>query len=193
MNQSIKSTHTSRTVAEIVSQPGRHVISLEDFEALFVFGFPGNEQRLKLWKGLKDYLNDWLQLEERFGLKFVTHLWIGGSFVSDANLPSDIDISIFLVRSNFMQLANKPGAKAIKSMFMRRDQVKQQYGIEVFKIYDYQVSSSLHVENLNPDVQLGLAQRGGADIWWQRLKDAPETRPSESYYIPQRGYVELAL
>ncbi len=73
--------------------PGRHHMRLQDVHDRFVRGIRNEARREKLFLGLEELVQRLLRL------KIPCELWIDGSFLTEKQNPSDIDVMVFVESS----------------------------------------------------------------------------------------------
>lgn len=84
--------------------PGMHVLSLAELRNLAVINFPTSSRRTRLFEDFVQLL----QTLQRYGVE--CDIWIDGSFLTEKNDPSDIDLTaLFDINAfgSFSQLAQE--------------------------------------------------------------------------------------
>jgi hypothetical protein len=98
----------------------------------FVEKYEKNNIRHKLFKNLKDFIG------EMCNILIPDYMWIGGSFVTDKELPNDIDVVFFF---EVEQVEEK---KDILKVLVENLS-------KIFKIHGHIAWSDLHIEKLTPE------------------------------------------
>ena len=173
-----------------VLPPGRHRVSEAEVKATFMDtpALAGSTRRPILWA-------DWLKgIALLRGSVKVHAAWIGGSFVTSALDPSDIDV-VFVVSGEDFLRRPVPERKLVES-FERF--VKGPLGNNV-RAHGLQLDSYLlyWVPRLSPDLHTDgdrkyVQDRGYWDDFWSRHRSTPKPGPFQRHdVLPTRGYLEV--
>ena len=104
--------------------PGLHEIEESDLDNHFLSSFVGTKTRAVLIQGFKQYL----QALRQYGVQF--EVWIDGSFATDKQDPSDIDIVVFASGAELNALPLH-AQTSLRSLFDRVN-IKHTLGCDVF-------------------------------------------------------------
>lgn len=104
-------------------QPGKHVLTLEQLQALAVTAFSANPGRIELFSRFAA----WLEKVRGHGVGAI--LWIDGSFLTEKDSPGDIDCVMW----NPMESAPLTGSQKLElSRLVNRTAVKILYGLDFY-------------------------------------------------------------
>lgn len=127
-----------------------HDCSLEEVESIFG-RFQGTDRRINLTKKLKDYVRELKQC------KIGVELIIDGSYVTQKDDPSDIDLILVLPES----FDNSAAVSPFERNLLSNRAVKRMYGFDVFTVikgtnlYTSRINFFQQVKE-NPGLQKGL-------------------------------------
>lgn len=155
---------------------------------------PGSRTRPKVWDGFLDYLQSWANAEDALGVEVLRGVWIGGSFISAALDPSDIDVSPIYEADTLDSLKGTAGIGEIKRLIKHRERVAKKFSVEPFPVPWVAIASTLFPEHLDEAQKSTLAIRGGIDSWWGRVRPpGPKSAPEKPTTLADRGYLEVIL
>lgn len=181
--------------------PGRTRATFDEARALLVDdqAFAASSTRGVLWNGLERYLSRFFGLEERYvdllkGSPLVRYLWLGGSFVSSAIDPNNIDMTVCIDDAAARKLKGKEGSAWLSRAF-HRDSVGAEFGVAPLALRYQPVVSVFRSRVLTATERTYLQERGGWDEWWQRCRDrrAQTGEPTLGTVEARRGYLEVIL
>ncbi|WP_251440150.1 hypothetical protein [Microbacterium sp. USTB-Y] len=174
--------------------PGRHPATLPAIHEQFVEAFPTSTTRAEIWDGFIEYLRSWDEAEQSAGVEVLRGIWIAGGFTTDAEDPSDIDVSPIYDKGMLDGLNGKPGSGRLKRLFSHRESIARDYRVEPFALPWAPIASTLFATNLPPAERDMLAVRGGLDSWWGRTRPPGErVAPQPPTTLAERGYLEVIL
>lgn len=104
--------------------PGLHDVQESDLDNHFLSKFSGSTTRPVLIDGFRRYL----QALKQFRVAF--EIWIDGSFVTDKQNPSDIDLVIFAPEADLNALP-APDQQTLRGLLLDRVSVKKAVGCDV--------------------------------------------------------------
>lgn len=160
----------------------------------FVEAFPRSSTRGAIWDGFIKYLKHWDEAEQSAGVEVLRGIWIAGGFTTDAEDPTDIDVSPIYDKTTLDGLSGKPGSGRFKRLFSHRERIARDYKVEPFAIPWAPIASTLFPASLSPAEQEILAVRGGLDTWWGRVRPLGERQPPiPPTTLADRGYLEVIL
>lgn len=153
--------------------PGRFPMTFDDIETIWTF----NDHRQELL----DEARTFIDAVDRLAPIHV--VWIGGSYLTDKEEPSDVDMSLLISEREYLA----------KQAFLSHESLKDfaaklQTRVDPFTIARvYRRGPERSVHELNH-----LVSRGYWDDWWLRRRSIPP----ESYDLdpnPRRGYAEVNI
>ena len=109
-------------------------IDWETFEQLFVNGFPQSKTRKQLFENYQQWVKE---MRKILNINFTQ--WIDGSFVTRKVDPNDIDVVVFVDYEVF---------KEKRLLFVDRERLKQQSGIDLYFVNIYPLDHSYHFRTL---------------------------------------------
>lgn len=174
--------------------PGRHPTTLAEIACQYVdhARFRSSLTRRDVWSGFLSYVAAWELAERELGGQVVIAWWIGGSFISAKRNPEDVDVTPVLDQDFLDSTVGKPGMGHIKKLVGNRQSVRSAFSVEPFPLRWQALPATLFPDNLSPANQQMLAQRGGLDTWWQRLRPpGPKMAPTVPSVFAERGYLEV--
>ncbi len=104
--------------------PGLHDVQESDLDNHFLSQFTGSTTRPVLIQGFRSYL----QALKQFRVAF--EIWIDGSFVTNKQDPSDIDLVIFASQADLNSLPT-PDQQSLARLLLDRASVKKAVGCDV--------------------------------------------------------------
>lgn len=178
--------------------PGRYRTTLSELEDRYVHHpmFSGSKTRSRNWEGFRTYREAWSLAEGALGLgqRLVQAYWLGGSFISDAPEPDDIDVTVVVDGDLLQAHAGSNGMGEVKKLYRNRTAIRSALHVEPFVLRVKWEASTLLAERLPESSRVPLARRGGLDNFWQRLRPVgPKDQPvAQQTVFAERGYVEVA-
>jgi hypothetical protein len=156
--------------------------------------FSGSRYRRDLWLGFLEYLGAWAEVEEEAGVEdLLLSVWLGGSFISTAPNPQDVDISPLVNTPVLDSISGKRGSGKARKLIQHRGSIVDRYRVEPFPILWHPIMSTFRLP-VDPQHRDYLFRRGGMDDWWQRVRPpGPKGPPQAADARARRGYVEVIL
>lgn len=157
-----------------VLPPGRYLTTFEEIGESFVPD--SNASREAIWT---EFVNATEFYRETIGEIF--SVWIGGSFVTSKDTPSDIDVT-YLIKSDVFNMAvnNKYGNAAI--LMMRN---RSSFNFDLIDSYIITIPPT-HTSCSPQDY---MQWRGYWDQFWSKARTNDPNQPS----FPKCGYLEVIL
>lgn len=160
---------------------GRYRASLEDIQNRFSV----NDHRLQLWK-------EWETATELLRAHIpVCAAWLGGSYFTAKNEPSDID-SVYFIDAHRLTSIDEE-VKNILGVFAGGGLLMQHTSLRVDSyVVPWEANSTPH--RANPDLAEYYENRGYWDDLWSKMRSGPKNvRPTRLDAHPRRGYLEVVL
>lgn len=181
--------------------PGRQRLAIDEVEQHFVTDsvFADSSTRAMVWAGFTAYLAQFVKVEDTHaatlgGRSLLTHVWLGGSFISAKRDPRNIDASVFINLEAHQLIKGLPHTAWMTKAF-HREHALESYRVSPLRVGYLPVASPFNLNGASRDVLNYFQARGKWDDWWQRLRDpsTPDEPPSTATSAPRRGYVEVTL
>lgn len=180
---------------------GRPSITMAEAELLLVNDsqFAGSTTRGEIWTKLLEYLGLFVALEVKFknelrGDSLLSHMWLGGSFVSDKTDPRNLDLTLFVDVVARNKIKGLPGAGTLtKLISMSRDSALRKYLVSPIFVNYHKVPHLFDRSQFTTDEAEYFLERGRWDDWWQRVRTGSDPAPTFESCSPRRGYLEVKL
>ncbi|GAA2381041.1 hypothetical protein Cme02nite_15320 [Catellatospora methionotrophica] len=181
---------------------GRYTVTLDDVRRRFVDDdvFANSSTREALWQGLTSYLALWRRVEDKAaavldGRTILMSVWLGGSFISAKDSPSNVDLTI-IANGDTLDECDKCGIKSQLSELAKRESMTRRLGVTP-TILKYRWFRSpwdmMRSANYTLDQRAYAAFRGSMDDWWLRARRDGEAKsePTMETGSWRRGYLEV--
>lgn len=179
--------------------PGRYRASFADVEQRYVADsrFAPSKTRRRNWDGFEVYREAWAAAEQGLELErpLVHAYWVAGSFISDEMDPDDIDVTVVVDHELLSANAGRPGMGNVKKLYANRTRIAADVHVEPFVMRVRWEASTLLPGRLSEASRIRLAERGGYDNFWQRIRPDGQkaSRVQQQNVLAERGYVEVAV
>ncbi|WP_115790012.1 DUF6932 family protein [Arthrobacter silvisoli] len=165
--------------------PGRHRWTMEQVAEKYCPPADyGITHRQEVWSHFQQ-TTSWLR-----SVVPVAAVWIGGSFLSSKEKPSDVD-AVYIVRAKEYDQLQDEQAKQTVGLFAGGGVFKQKGLCVDSYVLPWRPRPSNGPETDRDHIE--LANRGYWDDWLQRYKADRKTLATEEDALPVRGYVEVVL
>lgn len=172
---------------------GRHTCTLDEVEAAFVSAqsFATSSTRANVFA---DLLAAIALLQEEFDTGLIERMWIGGTFASAKEDPSDVDVTFLLSGAVHTSLSGSKRDRLAKLLrvggFASLD-----LSVDGFMLVRQRVANPWLKDGVSEDAAPYMARRGAWDDWWSRhrVHGAKGAPPLEQDADPVRGYLEVVI
>jgi hypothetical protein len=123
-------------------------------------------------------------------------VWVGGSFVTGAIDPDDIDCT-FLISGPAFRALESNGLRDKVTKFGKKGWLRQrsQLRVEPFIVIREPIANPFSKNGVSEDARNYTSLRGAWDDWWMRVRSNPDKSalPVVEDAEPKRGYLEVKL
>lgn len=180
---------------------GRPCITVDEAEAALVGDphFATSKTRADIWTKLLEHLGLFVDLENRFqaelnGDSLLSHMWLGGSFVSDKLDPRNLDMTLFVDVEARNKIKGLPGAGTLTKLInMSRSSALKRYLVSPIFVNYHKVPHLFDRSQFTTEEADYFLERGRWDDWWQRVRTGSDRSPTIDSCFPRRGYLEVTL
>ncbi|UYB35495.1 hypothetical protein N9A08_12795 [Arthrobacter koreensis] len=172
---------------------GRYGCTLAEVKAQYVHSsqFASSSTRAQIFSDLLAVK----AMLDAMNLKLVERIWIGGSFVTGALDPDDIDCTFWINAEEFDALpSNSQRNKLLNFNKKGRLRTTTNLRVEPFLVVRVPIANPWSKGGVSADATFYTSLRGAWDDWWQRVRSDPNkaTLPIVQDAEPRRGYLEVS-
>ncbi|WP_285319707.1 hypothetical protein [Pseudarthrobacter sp. lyk4-40-TYG-27] len=172
---------------------GRYACTLAELEQEYVRDpkFSTSTTRTEIYEDLLDAR----KMLDAVSQDLVELVWVGGSFVTGALDPDDIDCT-FVINGPAFRALSSNGKRDKVMKFNKNGWLRDRTGLRVesFLLIREPIANPWFKDGLNPDAVEYLSVRGAWDDWWMRVRSNPDktAEPILADAEPKRGYLEVS-
>lgn len=162
-------------------QPGRVRTTFSALRETWAF----NDQRIRLLDELIEFTGLIREILP------ICSVWVGGSWLSDDEIPRDIDAVLLIDSEAINRLTDIGERRLVTTEGLHEFANAMELNVDV-SVQTWKALPSV-AELSDSDWQI-LQDRGFWDDWWQRVRSVPRgARSTRLCSLPRRGYAEVVI